>query len=139
MTPKFEPSAQLQTRNSAAVASGSSGIGAPSGSVVSSTNGGEDSSSRYNIVTDKSVMRTSLEIFPVDSADEKYFVCKFKTSSGEAQHVFKLTVQSKYSLNTEGYRANSPKVGLKAATQSQKISILVKMKGNSTGKRTLLN
>ena len=68
-------------------------IGSPN-SAVSSSSKSEDSSSRYNIITDKSAMHTSLEIFPVDSDDQKYYVCKFKTSSGEAQHVFKLTVQS---------------------------------------------
>ncbi|XP_063716595.1 uncharacterized protein LOC134844058 isoform X2 [Symsagittifera roscoffensis] len=55
------------------------------------------STPRYTITRDKSEMSTTLRIDPVEKGDQKYFACQFRTSSGVAKKVFKLSVKGKYS------------------------------------------
>ena len=50
---------------------------------------------RYLIRKDKASMTTTLDIYPVQKEDQKYFVCQFRTGSGVATQVFKLTVKGK--------------------------------------------
>ncbi|XP_075251369.1 uncharacterized protein LOC142343879 isoform X2 [Convolutriloba macropyga] len=52
---------------------------------------------RYLIRKDKASMTTTLDIYPVQKEDQKYFVCQFRTGSGVATQVFKLTVKGKFS------------------------------------------